>query len=1386
MTDKQSDSNWSEKWSAGDQRDVHFSPSDIGRRAFLQSAGMGGAIALGIGSGAAESSDAPNAKTRLTWWTQTDRENAYRNIQQFDWAKRRRDQAVQAADAYLEEYSLDDLWNIVAGQRVPREAGTRRVRDLMGGTSSSGTDRPWKIETDSGYTMPTNDFAAYRQSGLDDEGTFDPTLADDQYLVNEEHPEKPDDWGVDDGYGWADEDGELGNEGETLHFVAFYNHWFRWRGEILDMIQSFSSAYLFTGDAKYARAGTVLLDRIADVYPDMQIAAYPSPEYHNITGGRGTGKILGSLWEDQLIPDFLKGYDAYYPAQGDQQLLDFLDTKTEEYPGLGRKDTAGYVRKNIEDSLVRQILPAVKDTHLVVESGGREVLALSARILDEPNKYTSQALDFLFQPGDIEQTGSDGDDVSSEWTTTGGDVLPWLVSHVDRDGYRPEAGPHYNSVGQGAFTNLANVLKGYDAYEGADLWDYPKLYTFSQQNIDLVLLDQLTPDIGDDETRYMEYNMNIETIRSAFQAYGDSLFAQTYFFLNGYSTAGMRGDIFSADPEALPASVESVIENKGVLDRDSTLLPAYGFTALRDGENYTNVPYGETYAFKDLLVSSSVSTEDFPDSIQLQANSPDEEWTFEFTVDHDDTFLLEIEALRASTYGIYELLIDGESVRTIDFFGGSRFTNSVEVDLTQGTHTLTFANDGKNEESDDYLMALYRLGVLDETAQETKERVESCGNAKRAVWLYFGKNAHGPGTSHAHTDTLNLGVMAHELDLAPDLGYPADLGTPKAQNWTDETISHNTVMVNEQFQEPQLVAETKHFDDNEQVKLFDADSSQVYEDVDEYRRTTAMIRVDETNSYAVDFFDVEGGDDHLFSFHGAKSSSVVTTGLDLVDQEGGTYAGSDVPFASQSYNESEGTGFNYLRDVSRDENPSGPYSVDWNIEDYRDRRNDDANVHLRLTMLNDVDEVALATGEPPALPENPDELTYLIARRSGEDIQSTFSSVLEPYVDQRFVESVESVPVSSEDVDVSDARAVKVVLSNGRTDYVARGVGHDVTHDVGEAFSFTGVFAVYSERDGEAVRAYVNDGSSLIANGETLIEESTGRFTGTVEDFTRELSTDNAITIALDDDWGYFDGTASNCLYVDNTDTRLPGINSSEDGETYAQSGAYRIEAVESDDDGQITVDVGDQTFVRRFAKPEQLEDGGYHYNVEEGDEVYVPLRRTWKRLFAQIEPSKTDATVGERVEFEAADVTDEDRWIDSLAWDLGDGTTRTGWWTNHCYDDPGEYTVALTATANDGETTTHTVSVIVGEIADPIAHVQPSTTDVATGERVEFTVEDTSGEGRWIDSLEWNLGDGTTATGWWTAHHYDERGEYTVVLTATDNTGHTTTHKVSVTVDGS
>ncbi|MEY7851031.1 cellulase family glycosylhydrolase [Natrarchaeobius sp. A-rgal3] len=83
----------------------------------------------------------------------------------------------------------------------------------------------------------------------------------------------------------------------------------------------------------------------------------------------------------------------------------------------------------------------------------------------------------------------------------------------------------------------------------------------------------------------------------------------------------------------------------------------------------------------------------------------------------------------------------------------------------------------------------------------------------------------------------------------------------------------------------------------------------------------------------------------------------------------------------------------------------------------------------------------------------------------------------------------------------------------------------------------------------------------------------------------------------------------------------------------------------------------------------------------------------------------------------------------------------------------------------------------------DLVAEQSPSTTSASVGEWITFQVEDTSGDDRWIVSLEWEFGDGATASGWWTQHSYDEPGTYTVGLIATDNDGRSTTHEVSVVV---
>jgi chitodextrinase len=185
------------------------------------------------------------------------------------------------------------------------------------------------------------------------------------------------------------------------------------------------------------------------------------------------------------------------------------------------------------------------------------------------------------------------------------------------------------------------------------------------------------------------------------------------------------------------------------------------------------------------------------------------------------------------------------------------------------------------------------------------------------------------------------------------------------------------------------------------------------------------------------------------------------------------------------------------------------------------------------------------------------------------------------------------------------------------------------------------------------------------------------------------------------------------------------------------------------------------------------------------GDPVYgetaVDVYEDW---LAKLRPQKTRALEEREIAFEVADASGADRQIETLEWDFGDGTTAAGWSNSHSYDTHGDYTVALTATDTSGYTTIHEVTVTVDMPPKYLARLRPEETEAVTGEEIAFDAEDSSGEYLTIESLEWDFGDGTTATGWSASHSYDSAGDYTVSLTATATDGYTTTHQVTVTIE--
>jgi hypothetical protein len=71
----------------------------------------------------------------------------------------------------------------------------------------------------------------------------------------------------------------------------------------------------------------------------------------------------------------------------------------------------------------------------------------------------------------------------------------------------------------------------------------------------------------------------------------------------------------------------------------------------------------------------------------------------------------------------------------------------------------------------------------------------------------------------------------------------------------------------------------------------------------------------------------------------------------------------------------------------------------------------------------------------------------------------------------------------------------------------------------------------------------------------------------------------------------------------------------------------------------------------------------------------------------------------------------------------------------------------------------------------------------VEPGDRVVLGVADFETAGTPIDTIEWDFDDGTSDTGWFVSHRFDETGTYTVECTASDSFGRTTSETIEVNV---
>jgi oligo-alginate lyase len=477
------------------------------------------------------------------------------------------------------------------------------------------------------------------------------------------------------------------------------------------------------------------------------------------------------------------------------------------------------------------------------------------------------------------------------------------------------------------------------------------------------------------------------------------------------------------------------------------------------------------------------------------------------------------------------------------------------------------------------LLSGYGLALLESGA----------GPGGTALSCYFGRSIF-----HGHLDHLNFDLLAFGKWLAPDHGYP-EFATawPHRSAVTINSIAHNLVLIDGQPQERDYGGKTRLFKRLPGLSVIQADAPGAYKQAKEYARTMLLIDAPGDNAYAVDVFHVTGGKDHVYSFHGPPGD-IEATGVALVAQKEGSYAGADVPFKADK----GPLGYSYFYNVRRDAKPAASFALDWTAQPGYRGTTEDEQTHLRFHSLSACDDLALADADPPQnKPGNPRRIGYALLHRAGNaELSSTFASLIEPYRAKPFIKSVERLKAAAD----SKVVAIRIELTDGTVDHlVVNPAGGSLK--LSDSFSMSGKLALVRESGGKVARIALLDASELSYKDANV--KAQPALAGKVVKMNRKLDGGG---------WIWIDAPAP-------TDGSLIGqhILISNDN---ARDAAYPIFSAEAD--GKLTkLYCGPISFVRGYAGPTGQVRGhplprdygnGFLYDFEEGAAFRIPLHRVW------------------------------------------------------------------------------------------------------------------------------------------------------------------------------
>lgn len=337
----------------------------------------------------------------------------------------------------------------------------------------------------------------------------------------------PNDDFPDSGDGWIDERPGSPTYGQRFYFTGWFQHWFL--KSIGDYLLTMARLWLITGEDVYRTKAMVLLERFAEVYPDI--------DSNDLTySGTDWGvyvKMTGSYWEGSTLLNTAKAVEILYPA-----LPPALIRTVHE--NIYRAAFDAYRAKPAAGNWGNNWNPALAKFSAV--TGDREMIEYM--MYDHPAAQ-----------------------------------MPVLDNQFFRDGFPYEASLSYASTYHNVASNVAEAL----GEGGGWIWEHPHMRESYRSFAEIVCLDRFThfaADMGSPANT--GWTLPTAGIERAWRAYRMPEIAR-YFMQSAaiYGIAGPRslGDLFdeSLDMDEVARAAATVPPLK------STVAPVRGIAILRRG-----------------------------------------------------------------------------------------------------------------------------------------------------------------------------------------------------------------------------------------------------------------------------------------------------------------------------------------------------------------------------------------------------------------------------------------------------------------------------------------------------------------------------------------------------------------------------------------------------------------------------------------------------------------------------------------------------------------------------------------------------------------------------------------------------------------------------------